>query len=105
MNNNPIFDPEKDIIDSLSTINTRVHIRIKQRNGKKSTTSIEHLPKFVDLGAILREMKRKFNCNGSVQECEDDKFIQLFGDQRIVAKNYLVHHNIIGEQDIVIHGY
>ena len=48
-------------------------------------------------------MKRNFRCNGKVQK--EDHIIQLQGDHRHIAKEFMVDMNIVAEkEDIVIHG-
>ena len=105
MNNDFVVDSVEDLINSIGTTNSKIHIRIKQRNNKKSTTSIEQLPKTVNLQTALKEMRQKFGCLGSIQESESCKFIQLSGDQRVTAKKYLISNLNISEEDIITHGY
>ncbi|AYV85284.1 MAG: mimivirus translation factor SUI1-like 2 [Satyrvirus sp.] len=112
MSNNSIFspvnfDPSEEIkgLIHAASINNKIHIRIKQRNGRKCDTSIEQLPASTDLSNLLKEMKQKFHCAGFIKDCDSEKFIQLFGDQRLMVKKFLVEHSIATEQDIIIHGY
>ena len=55
---NIFFDDEKK-----SNI---VHIRIQQRNAKKTITTIEGLDTSIDIKRLLKYIKKKFNCNGSI---------------------------------------
>jgi translation initiation factor 1 len=86
-----------------------VHIRIQQRNGRKCITSIQGLEDDLDLKRICKAMKRSFNANGNVAEDEEmGHVIQLQGDQRDNAKEWLLAQEIIlpAEADrIVIHGF
>ena len=100
-----IFSPNLDIENSLETATSKIHIRIKQRNTRKSTTHVENLPINLNLTSLLKKMKIIFGCNGSIQEVDGNKFIQLFGDQRLTVKNYLISNSIVDENNIVIHGY
>lgn len=95
--------------DDKSFVKSKIHIRVQQRNGKKSITTIQGLEDDLDLKRICRAMRSAFNCNGNVVEDEEaGDVIQLQGDQRANAKEWLVAQEIIGksEQDrFVIHGF
>ena len=83
-----------------------VHIRIQQRNGRKSITTIQGLEKDLDLKKILKSLKRNFRCNGAVNDNKQyGEVIQLQGDQRESSKNFLVDHEIVKEDRIQIHGF
>lgn len=43
-----------------------VHIRIQQRNGKKSLTTVQGLKKDFSYDKILKDLKKEFCCNGNV---------------------------------------
>ena len=80
-----------------------IHIRVQQRTLRKSITIIEGLPSDLDLKKIVKCMKKNFQCNGKVQK--EDHIIQLQGDHRHIAKEFMVDMNIVAEkEDIVIHG-
>jgi len=99
------FDPILDLTNSLATTNNKVHVRIKQRNGKKSTTTVENLQKDLDIQLIAKKMRQTFHCNGAVQSSDDGSHIMLFGDQRLAVKNFLVNNKIVEEANISVHGY
>ena len=103
--NHEVCDPSIDLLDSVKTENQKIHIRIKQRNRKKSNTFIEGLSNDFDLAKILQQMKQTMHCNGAVQKVDNITAIQLFGDQRILAKKFLVDNSIVTEAEIVMHGY
>lgn len=84
---------------------TRIHIRIKQRKGNKHITTIEGLPDDLDLPRILSAMKKRFNCNGNVVKHEMGDVLQLTGDQRDNAEDFLVSEEIANKDNIYIHGY
>lgn len=88
---------------------TKIHIRIQQRNGKKCVTTIEGFAEDLDLKRICKNMRQKFNCNGNIIEDEDrGEVIQLQGDQRENVKNWILTEQIVtkAEQDlIVVHGF
>ena len=84
----------------------KVHIRIQQRNGRKSITTIQGLETDLDLNKILRSLKKNFKCNGSVTwHKEYGDVIQLQGDQRDSCKDFLVDHEIVKEEQVQIHGF
>ncbi|XP_024968683.1 protein translation factor SUI1 homolog 2-like [Cynara cardunculus var. scolymus] len=83
-----------------------VHIRIQQRNGKKSLTTIQGLKKGVSYEKILKDLKKEFCCNGTiVQDKELGKVIQLQGDQRKNAFAFLTRVGVVSRDQIKIHGF
>ncbi|KAJ4833028.1 hypothetical protein Tsubulata_010656 [Turnera subulata] len=83
-----------------------VHIRIQQRNGKKSLTTVQGLPKEFSYDKILKSLKKEFCCNGNVvQDKELGKIIQLQGDQRKNVHHFLVNSNLVKKDQIKIHGF
>ncbi|GFZ45866.1 Protein translation factor sui1 [Saitozyma sp. JCM 24511] len=101
----------------------KIHIRLQQRNGRKTLTTVQGLPEKYDPKKLLKAMKKEFACNGTVvssadSEDEDSpgpakpdfgKVLQLQGDQRVAVKNFLVSFGLVTEKEakdsIVIHGY
>lgn len=82
------------------------HIRIQQRNGRKSITTVQGLAEDLNLKLILKTWKKSFTCNGAiVNDEEHGKVIQLQGDQRENVRDFLVSEEIIGKDDIVVHGF
>ncbi|GAW26082.1 translation initiation factor SUI1 [Nemania serpens] len=68
-----------------------IHIRIQQRNGRKTLTTVQGLPKKFDRKKILKVIKKKFACNGTiVNDSEMGEVIQLQGDQRNDVQQFLV---------------
>nr|AFD22856.1 eukaryotic translation initiation factor SUI1-like protein [Tamarix androssowii] len=83
-----------------------VHIRIQQRNGRKSLTTVQGLKKDFSYEKILKDLKREFCCNGNVvQDKESGKIIQLQGDQRKKVAQSLVQAGITKKDQIKIHGF
>ncbi|KAJ6982500.1 protein translation factor SUI1 [Populus alba x Populus x berolinensis] len=99
------FDPFADAKQSGGAgTKEYVHIRIQQRNGKKSLTTVQGLPKELSYEKILKTLKKDFCCNGNVvQDKELGKVIQLQGDQRKNVQNFLVNQNIVKKDQIKIH--
>ncbi|EMS51805.1 Protein translation factor SUI1-like protein [Triticum urartu] len=83
-----------------------VHVRIQQRNGRKSLTTVQGLKKEFSYSKILKDLKKEFCCNGTVvQDTELGQVIQLQGDQRKNVSNFLVQAGIVKKEHIKIHGF
>ncbi|KAG8895223.1 Eukaryotic translation initiation factor eIF-1 [Tulasnella sp. 417] len=94
-----------DLEDTVGSEENYLHIRIQQRNGRKSLTTLQGLGKEYDPKKLLKAFKKEFACNGTV--VEDDQLgevIQLQGDQRIKIKNFLVENGILASS-IKVHGF
>ncbi|KAL8942428.1 MAG: hypothetical protein Q9211_001396 [Gyalolechia sp. 1 TL-2023] len=62
-----------------------------ERNGRKTLTTVQGLPKKFDQKKILKVIKKKFACNGTiVNDTEMGEVIQLQGDQRKDVQEFLV---------------
>ncbi|XP_026422740.1 protein translation factor SUI1 homolog 1 isoform X1 [Papaver somniferum] len=76
------FDPFADANAEDSSAGTKeyVHVRIQQRNGRKSLTTVQGLKKEFSYNKILKDLKKEFCCNGTVvQDPELGQVIQLQG--------------------------
>lgn len=83
-----------------------VHIRIQQRNGKKSLTTVQGLKKEFSYEKILKDLKKELCCNGNVvHDKELGKIIQLQGDQRKNVSHFLIHARLARKDQIKIHGF
>ncbi|XP_060209148.1 protein translation factor SUI1 homolog [Lycium barbarum] len=102
------FDPFAEA-EEFSTHRAKeyVHIRIQQRNRKKSLTTIPGLRKeYLSYEKILKNLKKELCCNGNVvQDKELGKVIQLQGDQRKNVSQFLVNAGIVKKDQIKIHGF
>ncbi|KAI0636909.1 eukaryotic translation initiation factor 1 [Trametes polyzona] len=105
------FDPFADEGDPLS--NTQdvgsqqnyIHIRIQQRNGRKTLTTLQGLPKGMSPLHLRRAIGSEFACNGTlVDDEESGQVIQLQGDQRLKISNFLVEEGI-PKASIKVHGF
>lgn len=101
------FDPFAEAIESDAPgAKEYVHIRIQQRNGKKSLTTVQGLKKEFSYEKILKDLKKVFCCNGNVvQDKELGKIIQLQGDQRKNVSQFLVQAGLVRKDQIKIHGF
>jgi len=103
----------------------KIHIRLQQRNGRKTLTTVQGLPEKYDPKKLLKAMKKEFACNGTVVASADSSdedaapgpnkaqdfgmVLQLQGDQRSKVKEFLVSSGLVTDKEakdqIVIHGY
>ena len=92
--------------DFNDNVQQLVHIRIQQRNGKKSITTINGIDDKYDYNKLLKVFKLEFACNGCiVKNKEYGEIIQLQGDKRYEVKKFLVDVKIINEKFVKIHGF
>ncbi|KAI9748246.1 MAG: Eukaryotic translation initiation factor eIF-1 [Lichina confinis] len=86
----PFAEADEDAGETKQSQNY-IHIRIQQRNGRKTLTTVQGLPKKFDQKKILKVIKKKFACNGTiVNDTEMGEVIQLQGDQRKDVQEFLV---------------
>nr|POE90143.1 eukaryotic translation initiation factor eif-1 [Quercus suber] len=86
----PFAEADEDTGETKQSQNY-IHIRIQQRNGRKTLTTVQGLPKKFDQKKILKVIKKKFACNGTiVNDSEMGEVIQLQGDQRKDVQEFLV---------------
>ncbi|KAI6179676.1 hypothetical protein M3Y98_00636000 [Aphelenchoides besseyi] len=82
------------------------HIRIQQRTGRKSITTVQGVDPAYDLKKIVRYLKKEYSCNGTIVEHpEYGEVIQLTGDQRQNIKDFLCKVGIVKEENCKIHGF
>ncbi|XP_028796229.1 protein translation factor SUI1 homolog 1 isoform X1 [Neltuma alba] len=102
------YDPFADANAEDSGAGTKeyIHVRVQQRNGRKSLTTVQGLKKEYSYSKILKDLKKEFCCNGTVvQDPELGQVIQLQGDQRKNASTFLVQAGIAKKEQIKIHGF
>ncbi|KAH9625760.1 hypothetical protein KSS87_022313 [Heliosperma pusillum] len=104
MNRYPFADANAE--NSGAGTKDYVHIRVQQRNGRKSLTTVQGLKKEFSYNKILKDLKKEFCCNGTVvQDPELGQVIQLQGDQRKNVSTFLVQAGIVKKEHIKIHGF
>merc|ERR1712080_509658 len=83
-----------------------IHIRIQQRNGRKTLTTVQGIdPKF-DLKKLVRACKREFACNGTVVEHkEHGEVLQFQGDQRDHIRGFLLKIGLVQVENLKVHGF
>ncbi|PRP87735.1 translation factor [Planoprotostelium fungivorum] len=98
----PFADSEAD--DFGSKTSNYIHIRINQRTARKTLTTVQGLPKELNYDKVLKALKQKFCCNGTIIEHEElGKVIQLQGDQRKNCQEFLVEEGICKKGNVKIH--
>lgn len=104
-------------VDTEGSGSNKVHIRIRQRNGRKSWTTAKGFPESVrwpkngrvwqvDFDNILRSLKKAFRKNSTlIQDVEHGTIIQLQGDIRKEMAEFLIDATAIVTKDkTMIHG-
>ncbi|KIW04139.1 translation initiation factor SUI1 [Verruconis gallopava] len=110
------FDPFADAQEDqgaeatqVKAAENKIHIRIQQRNGRKTLTTVSGIPSKFDLKKILKVIKKEFACNGTV--VNDEKVgdvIQLQGDQRTNIRTFLTDKKSglgINADSVQVHGF
>jgi len=83
-----------------------VHIRIQQRNGRKTLTTVQGLSSEYDFKKIVKVAKKEMACNGTVVEHpEYGEVIQLQGDQRENICRLLVQCGLVKGEQLKVHGF
>jgi translation initiation factor 1 len=83
-----------------------IHIRIQQRNGRKTLTTVQGITEKFDLKKLVKSFKKEFACNGTVIEhIEYGEVIQLQGDQRNNVCLFLTRIGIAKEDQLKVHGF
>ncbi|XP_034654877.1 eukaryotic translation initiation factor eIF1-like [Drosophila subobscura] len=89
-----------------SGVHGLVHIRIQQRNGRKTLTTVQGLSAEYDLKKIVRSCKKEFACNGTVIEHpEYGEVLQLQGDQRENICQWLTKVGLAKPDQLKVHGF
>ncbi|KAM9843552.1 eukaryotic translation initiation factor 1 [Aulostomus maculatus] len=103
------FDPFADANkgdDLLGGSEDYIHIRIQQRNGRKTLTTVQGIAVDYDKKKLVKHFKKKFACNGTVIEHpEYGEVIQLQGDQRKNICQFLIDVGLAKEDQLKIHGF
>ncbi|KAI8321393.1 eukaryotic translation initiation factor SUI1 [Martensiomyces pterosporus] len=100
------YDPFADTGEDDKKVDNYLHIRIQQRNGRKTLTTLQGLPEELDLKKMLKFFKKEFACNGTIVEDEDlGEVIQLQGDQRVVLRDFLINEKIATKDKVKVHGF
>merc|ERR1712018_743509 len=90
----------------MSGVDSVIHIRIQQRNGRKTLTTVQGISPDYDLNRIVKTCKKDFACNGCVvTHAEWGEVIQLQGDQRKAIGEFLIKVGLATKDNMKIHGF
>ena len=99
-------DAFEQLEDEEGTRQGFCHIRVQQRTGRKTITTVQGIAPEYDLKKIVRYLKKEYNCNGTIVEHpEYGEVIQLTGDQRQHIKEFLCKVGIVKEENCKVHGF
>jgi translation initiation factor 1 len=89
--------------DLNSTGGGLIHIRIQQRNGRKTLTTVQGISEEFDKKKLVKAFKKEFACNGTVIEhSEYGEVVQLQGDQRQNVCEFLTRNRIAKEDQLKV---
>jgi translation initiation factor 1 len=97
---NEILKSQAD--ELVQTTSKFIDIRVVQRNGRKTTTTIEGLV-IENLQDLLKHWKKKFSCNGSIAK-DVENIVILSGNQADLVKKFLLDEKLATENKIRVHG-
>ena len=81
-----------------------VHIRVQQRNGRKSVTTVQGLNPKLNFERVNREFQKRWGCNGTViDDKQAGKVIQLQGNWSENVKQFLLEERLANEGSLKIH--
>uniref|UniRef100_A0A9J7XTN7 SUI1 domain-containing protein n=1 Tax=Cyprinus carpio carpio TaxID=630221 RepID=A0A9J7XTN7_CYPCA len=109
-----LYEPEPDPFADATKGDDRlpggtedyIHIRIQQRNGRKTLTTVQGIADDYDKKKLVKAFKKKFACNGTVIEHpEYGEVIQLQGDQRKNICQFLTDIELAKEEQLKVHGF
>ncbi|CAK8673238.1 eukaryotic translation initiation factor 1-like [Clavelina lepadiformis] len=102
------YDPFADASkgNDVGSQGTVIHIRIQQRNGRKTLTTVQGISDDYDKKKIVRACKKEFACNGTVVDhSEYGEVLQLQGDQRTNIAEFLTNVGLAKKDQVKIHGF
>jgi translation initiation factor 1 len=101
--NDPFNDASKGAEGGQSGL---IHIRLQQRNGRKTLTTVQGISDDYDKKKLVKAFKKEFACNGTViDHPEYGEVIQLQGDQRKNIAEFLCRIELAKKDQIKIHGF
>lgn len=110
MSSNPLalqpFDAFSDGESEQQPATGVIHVRIQQRNGRKTLTTVQGIAETYDKKKIVKVCKKEFACNGTVVDHpEYGEVLQLQGDQRNNIQHFLVRIGMAKTENIKVHGF
>lgn len=101
-----LIDPFAEASKAQLSAEETIHVRIQQRNGRKTLTTIQGISSGFDKKKIVKACKKEFACNGTVVEHpEYGEVIQFQGDQRNNICQFLLKTGIAKPQQLKVHGF
>ncbi|KAF2759998.1 eukaryotic translation initiation factor SUI1 [Pseudovirgaria hyperparasitica] len=106
----PFAEADDDSGEKVHKSQDYIHIRIQQRNGRKTLTTVQGLnnQKF-NFDLIIKHFKKKFACNGTIvpESSTHKEVIQLQGDQRKNVYEFLTSKDFLNmdAKTIKVHGF
>eukprot|EP00037_Helgoeca_nana_P011464 m.102962 g.102962 ORF g.102962 m.102962 type:complete len:112 (-) comp20847_c0_seq1:200-535(-) len=92
--------------DGVGVQESLIHIRIQQRSGRKTLTTVQGISTDYDLKRITKAFKKEFACNGCVVDHpEYGEVIQLQGDQRNDVCQFLTKCGLATGDQLKVHGF
>lgn len=83
-----------------------IHIRVQQRNGRKTLTTVQGISDDYCKKKIVKQCKKEFACNGTVVDHpEYGEVIQLQGDQRNNICQFITAVGIAKKEQLKLHGF
>ncbi|CAK9291793.1 unnamed protein product [Gordionus sp. m RMFG-2023] len=101
------IDPFADASNNSDTVqDSTIHIRIQQRNGRKTLTTVQGIAEKYDKKIIVKACKKEFACNGTIiDHPEFGEVLQFQGDQRKNVSQFLLQVGIATPEHLKIHGF
>ncbi|XP_036153295.1 eukaryotic translation initiation factor 1-like [Myotis myotis] len=104
------FDPLADASQSDDQLPAAtedyIHIRIQQRNGRKTLTTVQGIADVYDKNKLVKASKKKFACNGTVIEhLEYEEVIKLQDDQCKNICQFLIETGLNKNDQMKVHGF
>ncbi|XP_044526880.1 eukaryotic translation initiation factor 1-like [Gracilinanus agilis] len=81
-----------------------VHVRIQQRNGRKTLTTVQGIADDYDKKKLVKAFRKKFACN-AIEHPEYGEVIQLQGDQHKNICQFLVEIGLAKDNQLKVHGF
>ncbi|XP_033101791.1 eukaryotic translation initiation factor 1-like [Anneissia japonica] len=101
-----VIDPFSDASSKQGNQDTTIHIRIQQRNGRKTLTTVAGISPDYDKKKIVKALKKVFACNGTVvQHPEHGEVLQLQGDQRNNVCQFFSDIKLAKKEQLKVHGF
>lgn len=83
-----------------------IHIRVQQRSGRKTLTTVQGISDDYDKKKIVKACKKEFACNGTVVDHpEYGEVIQLQGDQRNKICEFITNIGLAKPEQLKLHGF